>query len=1142
MKTKNKAKKIDVVQQFRRTIHQARSPRSGLTKARSNTDLTNYPRIVSTLGKQPIYKALFALSTFPSRPDQLTGLPRLTPTNNEEGEFLWTACVLRLYSERLHQFVGMRDNFYSKFINGKYSEAEEAINQIENEFGLSLWLIQYKLQLLQLYKGLESQKDYVETLLSTEGINPLSAWVCYFFSLRSEANVSFSKLNDELIDVLPQVGLGAYVTNHIIPFDLSSIEEPHLPVVWEEPNPIIDRFETLVSMLQIIVSRQRRGINKTISLCLRELQDIGDIRLQKLEKIMFKGAVASDNSELVKYVDAYTAGHYSDVDALKCESLELIARAGIFLPEYAQEATSGIRGQIIESMKEILTLSPQAQQHRQSLKKLALTCPKHDIAIQAASFLERDHDYILANKYSALDYFSTVSSQLENPWSVALISDFENRSNWMEELSNLYPDSISIRLRKIVSSNGRDCNIDELMGCLPLHRLCMYKGHIAVSNGNLQKAIDCYIQAAQDCHGFVSSYAKRYLYDALYAAKRYEECLSLVVEHVLLNPSAVFAYRINELVKVCLERDELLANIDLAILLHLNVMHVHPKWERELSDVFENVLYDSSVSRPSELFDKANNFEQTKKIYFLRNICTPRFLGDTTCFESVDEIEEERIAICQHLLSIDPDNSVEYLTEIRGITRDINVAHLLKKVQASKIYVDEAGLRQSFETTLFDTFLRYQILLDSPALAYQAEKLSKRLEEMLTMKGILDIKELKLPASEQQALFATLLQDFCNDFAYNPAYGLDTHVSTSIRHGAFEGHIRNPFAAEDLLCKKRDKEFVLSKTWESRFDYLSADEKNQVRRILGRFTSRIEELIHVYLSEKIRVHEIGNGGMFIFKATEQSISTLRESITKATDYNAFLDRFFEHAWQLVDESMKLIREDLNVGLFKQINNACDALILGCEQTLGHDKIAPLVDAVIRSQTTFQSAIAEVAEWFRRPQDLSRDPFDFEVAVHVALQQIKNCYVKTPLNESLQLNVPEKIEGKLLDGICEIFFILLQNVILHSGLSDHSISVIVSADRIGDTLVISCKNELSLDLDLDLRKQLAIEAISKYERDTALRLARVEGGSGLSKIWRIAEFDLRVGHKIDIKVAENRTFTTIVTFSNFKIKKNANVHN
>ncbi len=1133
--------KIDAVQSFKKEIHRQRFPRSGLAIARAKTRPADYPKIVSTLGTQQIYRGLFALSAFPPKLSNLVRNPRLGPIS-AGGEFVWTACVLRLYTKKLNQFLSMKEDFSRAFLNSNYDAASTILDKIEEEFGVSLWYIQYRLQLLQFKNGLEAQKDYLEKLLATEGINSLSAWVAYFFSLRTEENVSFAKLYDELADTIEEEGIGDYVINHVIPYDISLVTHPDSPITWEESNPIIDRFETFVSMLQLAVVRSRDAIDCDLKLAIDQLTEITDPRIQRINQIIGKRPDELAYSDMIQSADAYTIGKYEHVVHSDDTPLEIIARSrALSISISGPKGPMSLKEQIIDSMHEILTLTPQAQQHRLSLKKLALSCPKHTYSTQISQFLERNHDFVFPDSnYSELDYIAAINGPLENPWTCSLFSNLDSNTDWLRYLLSKYPDSPSLLLREILSTATSGKSLDKMANALPEHRFNMYQGHIEYVNNDLTSATLSYSKVVGNDNIFIASHAKRYLYDALHSSGKFAECLSLVVSHVLENQTAVFAYPISELAKDCLDKDELASDINLAILLHLNVVHVHHKWERDLSDVFENVLYKAGVEKPSELLG-APMFPRAHSIYFLRNICIPRILDDTTCFESVDEIEIERIAICQHLLSFDPLSKDEYLSEIRGITRDINVARLLKKVQTSKIYVDEAGLRQAFETSLFDTFLRYQKLLSSPDLAYQAEKLSKRLEEMLAAKGNTDIKDLKLPASEREALFETLLDDFTRDFAFNPAYGLDTHVSTTIRHGAFEGHIRNPFAAEDLLCKKKDKEYVLPRAWQFKLENLSSTELEHVRRHLGRFTQKIEELIGLYLSEKIRVKEPGTNGMFILSTNESAIRTLRETITKATDYHSFLDKFFAHAWQLVDESMEMIRHSLQQYLLNQVNSACSLLITTLEQNLSHEKIVALVDAIVRSQTAFQSGIVEVAEWFRRPQDLSRDPFDFEVAVHVALQQIKNCYVKTPLAPELKLHVHEQIDGKFVDGICEIFYILLQNVILHSGFGEDVIPVTVSAGRVNDTLIISCTNQLASDVDLPARRALANEAISKYERDTAMKLARSEGGSGLSKIWRIAEFDLRLGHKIDIKIDDDRSFTTTVTLSGIKVKRNADLH-
>jgi hypothetical protein len=1139
LSSKKPKRKEDIVQQFRRLIHQWRLPRRSLATARRKTDAQHFPKVVSTLGQQQIYKGLFAISPFPSRLDQVARHPRLAPLDGD-GEFIWSACVMALFAAKISDFLKLKQDFFHFFTNAHYSEAENVLDTIEQNFGFSLWLIQYRIQLLQIYKGLQSQKDYVEEILSTEGLSPFTAWLTYFFSLRSEENMSFSKLQEELDTVISRPLVGDYVLNHILPYDLTQVTDPRWAVHFEEANPIIDRYETLVSMLQVKICRERDRPNENNQVVLNQLKSVDDVRLRRLEALTAASTNAPNDSVIIRSSEAYTRGDYDTLDDSGVEALELIARARAITDSPSEDrGERSLREQIINAMQGILTLSSNAQQHRLHLKKLALTFPKHDYAIQIASFLDRKHDFVLNAHYSELDYFAAINSALENPWHSALISNFAGRSDWLLRLSEKYPGSVALRLRQALNENPSSEIMSELEEKLPQHRFNTYRGHIEFAKGEIKAAVHAYTLATMHSSVFVSAHAKRYLFDAYYAAGDYKQCLSLVVTHVLSHPTAVSAYKISELAKVCLEGATLNSDINLAILLHLNVVHVHHRWERELSDIFENVLSTAGMEKPSELIGRPGLFELPQEIYFLRYICTPRILGDTTCFESVDEIEEERIAICQYLLSLDPDAKEEYLSEIRGITRDINVAHLLKKVQSSKIYVDEAGLRQSFETTLLDTFIRYQRLLDSPVLAYQAEKLSKLLEDML--KGNADVKDFKLPASEREALFETLLNDFMVEFAFNPAYGLDTHVSTTIRHGAFEGHIRSPFAAEDLLCKKREKEFLLPRAWNSKLEHFTPEDFAQVRRQLGRFTAKIEELISLYLSQKIRVREDGNTGMFIFVTNKAAKAELRESITEATDYHSFLDKFFAHGWELVDESMTLIRQDLYAVLLHQVNIACDSLVLNLEQTLGHEKITPLVDAVVRAQTAFQSAVADVAEWFRRPQDLSRDPFDFEVAVRVALQQIHNCYVKTPLEPELNLNVRARIDGKFVDGICEIFYILLQNVILHSGFSDQTIPVNVSADRTGDTLVVSCKNEIAPEVDIQARRYLAQEAMGKYQRDTAMKLARKEGGSGLSKIWRIAEFDLRLKHQIDICVADDRTFTTKVTLSGIKVVSNADVH-
>lgn len=441
------------------------------------------------------------------------------------------------------------------------------------------------------------------------------------------------------------------------------------------------------------------------------------------------------------------------------------------------------------------------------------------------------------------------------------------------------------------------------------------------------------------------------------------------------------------------------------------------------------------------------------------------------------------------------------------------------------IFVDEAGIREFLETSLRDLFIRYKKLLDSPELAFQAEKLSKRLIEMLNRKDHPEFQDLKLPATELEGLFNAILLEAISEFAINPAYGLDTHISTSIRHGAFEGHLRNSFDTQCLLCHKKDKDYILPAIWHKKLPNLGEQDFYVLLKLLTKFTQLVEGVIHEYLDKKLHVRQVGdNVAMFNFYSSSSEIQNMMTSmITHNTTLNELIDRLIIYCWKLTNESLDTIRADLHDNAAKKIGLACDSLVKSVENKFNRNDVIPLVDSIVRARTSFLDAVEDVAEWFQRPTNLDRDPFEIEVAIHVALQQIANCYGTNRVNEKLNLNVDGKIDGKKLNGLCGILFILIQNVILHSGQLNKTNKVDISAERNGDLLNLKCNNRIGREISLEECRERANEAMDNYEHDSALNMARKEGGSGLSKVWRIAEFDLCVSHQIELIVTDNREF-------------------
>lgn len=1040
-----------------------------------------------------------------------------------EGELLWSSSVLSLYADRLRDFVKLREAYYAAYKVGNYSLAEKTLDAIQKTFGFSIWLLGNRLQLLQIIKGLEAQKTQLEEILATEGINQFIAWLAYFLSVRAEENVSYSNFVSELSEVLEIGWLRDYATLHFLPIDCASIKDPRFPISIEEPHPIIDRFETFVAMA-VVSCTKLDGVDRTSLIsALEQLHAVDDPVINRMLMVLHHQYCAED-SQFLEFADAYTEGHYELLLDGRCDGIELVARSYAYLgrrPSHGDDPSP--HDQLIEHVYNISALSPEASLSRLKLKKLGILSPDRSVALEVAAFLDRAHDHLSARIPSRLEIAAALSRPLDNPWSAPAIDSILGKPSWLAFLAEVHPNSSALRLRQsLMSGDATSVERNELR--LPPYRQAMYLGHINFQTNQFDNAIESYLSAANSGIDFISNAARHSLFKAYYSEGRLDEAVELAVDQLLRFPSAASSYPLDTLARQYLNIDSAKSSIDLAILLHLAIRYNSAKLERDLSNIFENIIDAAGIDRPSEFRENLEQYNTSRLIYFLRHICVPRILDDTTCFESVEEIDQERIAVCQLLLTLDPKNTEIFQAEIRAITRDNEVASLLSKMQTSKIYVDEPGIRESLEVSLAEPTARYLKLLESPNLAYQAEKLSKRLIEMLTSKGHPEFKDLKLPATEREGLFNAMLLEAGAEFALNPAYGLDTHVSTSIRHGAFEGHLRRALVLEDLLCVKKDKEYVLPVSWSRKLPLLGIEDLEVLKKLLSRFTQRFEELIHEYLKSKLHIRIVGdNVAMFNFVGSPSEVQGLMDGITSNTTVQDLVDRLIAHFWELTTRSLDAIRHDLLDYAAKQMSLAFDTLVKGVEPKIVHSAISPFIDGVARARTAFQMALEDVAGWFHRPTDLSRDPFDLEVATHVSLQQIANCYVGNPIQSSLDLRIKEKIDGRMLDGLCEILFIILQNVIRHSGLSDERACVLISAHRDGESLILKCVSNLATHVSIDERHSIAMGAMNRYERDSALRMARKEGGSGLSKVWRIAEFDLRVQHSIELTVTDTHEF-------------------
>jgi hypothetical protein len=109
----------------------------------------------------------------------------------------WLSTFLEQSREPLTKFVRLSNKYEQEFLEGQYENAQTTLSEIEGTFGLSIWLIESRIALLQRWKGLEAQKEYARSIMQAAR-SKLAGVTAYWISKRNEENTVFARFRVRL--------------------------------------------------------------------------------------------------------------------------------------------------------------------------------------------------------------------------------------------------------------------------------------------------------------------------------------------------------------------------------------------------------------------------------------------------------------------------------------------------------------------------------------------------------------------------------------------------------------------------------------------------------------------------------------------------------------------------------------------------------------------------------------------------------------------------------------------------------------------------------------------------------------------------------------------------------------------------------
>ncbi|TPI26813.1 hypothetical protein FJW08_26660 [Mesorhizobium sp. B3-2-1] len=1153
-RTKRKKALPDPIRDLTRIIHSSANLTRGITKARSKMAPALAPQFLDRLYDNAVFRGVLQKTLFPKAISVLgSALPLHTP--NEESDIIWTARICGKHSGSLREFVDLRNFFNNAFLVGNIVTAKEVLQSIFEKFGYSFWYLDNKFQLLQAEGGLALQKEFLSELISTEGINPWVAYFCYVYSLKAEPHVS-AHLMDEMAEGLEGLGfterLTAVFRYLINPLSVGVLKNPFLSVHAAENTSLIDRYQVLVRVLLVLSARNFDLYHSLIGKALDQLADIPDCFANTLR--LLHGKVIGPEEELqlrtqLKGFDAYTSGEYalavSDAAgiitgrAAETPLLELFVRGSRHMdqPYNLKIPADCSAAKALGAMDDITCMGDDYEQAFGRADKLALNHGHMLFGIQLLAFSKRTHAFGPGSNYTDLDKLWALSSPLLNPWHYDILKAISSHAPRI--VAERAADSVSYRLRMALSNEQRDAGEQEIAGLdIPLERKRDYLGQLAMSHRSFPLAAQRFRENCDDANLLTKLSARAYLFKALIEMGELEACLKLVLDSFHEQNTSISQYDIGRLVSL-IKDDAVFVSDKLLYcnLLSLAIRYFSLPFEPLLSDAFEDALDERGVERPSQLLSSGASVGRSELIYFLAHVCTVRTMEDCTNFRDMDDIDEERIKICGWLVANDDNNKASYSSEIRNITRSSKMISLRRKISDSKMYVDEAGIAQLLHGPLLDGFNRYKALLKSPDVNFQAEQITFRMGKLLETRDTLesskaasDFKRLKLPSTERLGLLRDMYEALLDRFLFSPEYGLDTNLSANVRHGTFVGQIRSSLAEKHLVTPrdKITKVYENNEFWMTRHAALDETIRRRVNELLSRFAERVDKLFNHTNDELLHVHSDRKPeGLFRFSEVDEVLGEVAKSIDADTQFDEFVGLLFEAAWRQASLAMEGIRQHLTGDFAHEALRYLDMLSHDLEAIVARENIAELADAVAKARTDFHSAVGGIADWFRVPSRIDDEPYAFDVIVDVAESEIRSCFGGQKIVLGKEIAEFREVGGRKVFGFIEVIFILLQNAIIHCG-SSESRDLVIDVKQDDDGLKISVSNGLADHIDLNERRTLAAEAVARYSAKSAIERVRTEGGSGLSKIWRTAEYTIRTTHGASMHVHDSRTFTTSIS--------------
>jgi hypothetical protein len=562
-------------------------------------------------------------------------------------------------------------------------------------------------------------------------------------------------------------------------------------------------------------------------------------------------------------------------------------------------------------------------------------------------------------------------------------------------------------------------------------------------------------------------------------------------------------------------KDEFIDLIELPILYSLLVK------EYDLYEVYDDFMcsYDIFHIQELDVEDFINKFSLEKTIHFLSKVVTIDTIKYSTDYDSINDVEEDRVSVLNILIDINPTEKLNYQKEIDEIYRINAVRKVLKEVDEGRLFIDVDNLKELQIKKFKSEFQRFKEIEHSgslQALIGFNPSNTKNWENILTEKNVTEDKY----NSADYLAFKNIYLESRNNFLYSKEYGLDSSLSTRIRHGALKNHIRSVFEKLELVTSKSHGIYQDNELWKNQL--LNYPELNiEVQNKLKDFSNEIDEYCVFIVEKMIQIQTEKNNdieeGLFQYNTNDKILYAFyTDNKERLNSVEAIIDIILTDLVNYTILSLqKTIAKAFSEIIPKEFQDLIKNIILELRE-LNLPNECELIPNLTSSSTEIQKELEYLSEWFNLNTTNSSSLLSLETILNASIE------LTNKINPNYNLTPNIVIEQELLgySSLIFVFNILLNNVIQHSKLDNDKIKleITVAKDSTEEYSIIKFTNNLKLNVDYKSNKSKLERIKENWNDHSNIERSNKEGESGYDKIKRILLYEAHAkSDKFDFEI-------------------------